>query len=107
MISEMQKRMQEMREELFKLRAAVGTTKKHEASVSQSAPNRQHLAVMTFEEKKNLITQIHKLPSKKVEKVVEIIQAGMPPNRKDDSEEEVEIPIDDLDEATLRRLQVI
>ena len=39
-----------------------------------------------------------------MEKVVEIIQAAMPPDRPDNGEE-VEIPIDELDTATLRRLQ--
>merc|ERR1711871_1148846 len=59
---------------------------------------------LTFEEKKNLISQIHTLKPEKMEKVVEIIQAAMPPDRPDNGEE-VEIPIDELDTATLRRLQ--
>ena len=60
---------------------------------------------LTFEEKKNLISQIHMLPKPKLQKVVEIIQAGMPADRKDGDENEVEIPIDELDTKTLRELQ--
>merc|ERR1711871_969480 len=59
---------------------------------------------LTFEEKKALISQINELQPEKLEKVVEIIQAAMPPDRPDNGEE-VEIPIDELDASTLRRLQ--
>ena len=101
LISEMQKRMAEMQNELTRLRAAVVVTKKAESSSRQSISQEP----LTFEEKKNLISQIHKLPPAKLEKVVEIIQAGMPAGRTDDNGDEVEIPIDELDTSTLRRLQ--
>ena len=57
---------------------------------------------LTFEEKKELIAQIHNLPPDRMETVVEIIQAAMPNNGGD---EEIEIPLDDLDTMTLRKLQ--
>jgi hypothetical protein len=59
---------------------------------------------LTFEEKKTLIAKIHKLPPNKMEEVVEIIQAAIPPESRADSEE-IEIPLDELDTYTLRRLQ--
>ena len=52
-----------------------------------------------------MINDIHKLPPSKLEKVVEIIQSAMPDNQRDDNADEVEIPIDELDTLTLRRLQ--
>jgi len=69
-----------------------------------AAPPVASLEPLTFEEKKTLIGQIQTLDQDKMEKVVEIIQAAMPPDRPDNGEE-VEIPIDELDTATLRRLQ--
>jgi hypothetical protein len=58
---------------------------------------------LTFDEKKMLIAQIHKLPPNKMEQVLEIIQAALPPS--DDNEGEIEIPLDALDTFTLRKLQ--
>ena len=59
---------------------------------------------MTFEEKKSLIAQIHKLAPQKMEQVLEIIQSALPP-REDDNDGEIEIPLDALDTFTLRKLQ--
>ena len=59
---------------------------------------------MTIEEKKALIAQIHKLPGEKMARVVHIIQSALPPSDREDGDE-VEIPLDELDTATLRKLQ--
>merc|ERR1711871_1609069 len=74
------------------------------ASAPIAAPAAVKATPLTFEEKKALISQINELQPEKLEKVVEIIQAAMPPDRPDNGEE-VEIPIDELDASTLRRLQ--
>jgi len=56
---------------------------------------------LTFDEKKDLIAQIHKLPADNMQVVIEIIQAAMPQT----DGEEIEVPLDDLDTQTLRKLQ--
>lgn len=58
---------------------------------------------LTFEEKKNLIASISTLSANKIQHVIEIVRAALPANRGDD--DDVEIPIDDLDTLTLRKLQ--
>ena len=55
---------------------------------------------LTFDEKKALVAQIHKLSPEKMDRVLEIIQEAVP-----DCGEEVEVPIDSLDTLTLRKLQ--
>ena len=59
---------------------------------------------LTFDEKKKLIAQIHKLPPNKMEHVLDIIQAALPKNEDNDSGD-IEIPLDALDTFTLRKLQ--
>jgi hypothetical protein len=59
---------------------------------------------LTFEEKKTLIAQIHKLPSDKMPHVLNIIQSALPP-RENDDEGDIEVPLDALDTFTLRKLQ--
>jgi hypothetical protein len=66
---------------------------------SQAAQN-----PLTFEEKKTVIAEIHKLPPNKMEQVLEIIQAALPPQGEDDTGE-IEVPLDALDTYTLRKLQ--
>jgi Bromodomain extra-terminal - transcription regulation len=60
---------------------------------------------LTFDEKKILISQIHKLPADKMDQVVEIVQAAIKPGQRSDGNEEIEIPLDELDTLTLRKLQ--
>lgn len=55
---------------------------------------------LSFEEKKILVAQIHKLPGDKMDTVLEIIQEAVP-----GCGEEVEVPLDSLDTLTLRKLQ--
>lgn len=59
---------------------------------------------MSFEEKKTLIAQIHKLPADKMPHVLNIIQSALPP-RENDEEGDIEVPLDALDTFTLRKLQ--
>jgi len=57
---------------------------------------------LTYIEKKALIAEIHKLPQEGMERVIEIVTAAKPDTGDD---EEIEIPLDELDTATLRQLQ--
>jgi hypothetical protein len=59
---------------------------------------------LTREEKKLLISQILKLEGDKMAHVIEIIQAALPSSAIGESDE-VEIPIEDLDNSTMRKLQ--
>jgi Bromodomain extra-terminal - transcription regulation len=59
---------------------------------------------LTFEEKKTLISSIHALQAEHMERVVEIIQASLPANTSG-NDDELEIPLDELDTLTLRKLQ--
>jgi len=113
---EMQRQMAAMQSELTKLRAQVVTSNVSTKPNSTAAVSKATAAATTmpavlsnqpleYEEKKLLISQIHALPPQKLAKVIEIIQASLPPGRADDNGEEVEIPIDELDTTTLRKLQ--
>ena len=59
---------------------------------------------LTFDEKKTLIAQIHKLPSDKMPHVLNIIQSALPP-RENEEDGDIEVPLDALDTFTLRKLQ--
>ena len=59
---------------------------------------------LSLEEKKTLISRIHKLVPDRMAKVVDIIQSALPPCDRDDTDE-VEIPLEELDTKTLRKLQ--
>lgn len=48
---------------------------------------------LTFEEKKTLIAQIHKLPSQKMEQVLEIVQAAYKSDDQENGNEEIEVPL--------------
>jgi len=97
---EMRRMMQSMQAEIQNLRSAVSESEvmKRVEETAQAAAN-----PLTFEEKKSLIAQIHKLPSELMEQVLEIIQAALPPSTGDDAE--IEVPLDALDTFTLRKLQ--
>jgi Bromodomain extra-terminal - transcription regulation len=59
---------------------------------------------LTFQEKKSLISKIHQLPASKMQQVVDIIQDAIPPEKRGEGDE-IEIPLDELDTFTLRKLQ--
>jgi len=98
----MQRRMQEMSDELAVLRTAVRQTEVKSNLDSQRNAARDPL---TFDEKKILISQIQKLPADKMDQVVEIVQAAIKPGQRGVGNEEIEIPLDELDTLTLRKLQ--
>jgi hypothetical protein len=99
---EMQRKMQEMQDELVALRTTIRQTEVKSSLETQRSAAQNPL---TFEEKRNLIAQIHRLPGEKMDHVVEIIQAAMKPNQRGDNNDEIEIPLDELDTLTLRKLQ--
>mmetsp|Transcript_19959 Transcript_19959/g.27509 ORF Transcript_19959/g.27509 Transcript_19959/m.27509 type:complete len:801 (-) Transcript_19959:290-2692(-) len=101
-ILEMQREMELMKEELKSLRAQV---REHEITQRVNETKEAAHNPLTFEEKKILIGQVHKLPSHKMEQVLEIIQAAMPSEHNGENDEEIEVPLDSLDTFTLRKLQ--
>ena len=60
---------------------------------------RVHISILL----RRLIASIHSLPSHKMEKVIEIIQSAI--SHTGVGEDDVEVPLDDLDTFTLRKLQ--
>lgn len=98
-ILELQRQMKALQEEVFQLRAAV---RKNEVSSELGERREAAQKPLSFEEKKQLINSIHKLPAHRMQQVIDIIQSAMP---SDSGEDMVEIPIDELDTFTLRRLQ--
>ncbi len=100
-IMEMQRMMAAMQEEISSLRSAVRENEivKRLTETKDAAHN-----PLTFDEKKKLIAQIHKLPPSKMEQVLEIIQAAIPKNENGE-DGEIEVPLDALDTFTLRKLQ--
>lgn len=59
---------------------------------------------LTFHEKKSLISKIHQLPASKMQQVVDIIQDAISPDKRGEGDE-IEVPLDELDTFTLRKLQ--
>lgn len=97
----MQQKMLEMEAEINSLRTAVRqsdirATLGHQMVAAQ--------APLTYEEKKILIANIMKLDGEQMTAVVDIIQSAMPTTACGDGDE-VEIPVDELDTYTLRKLQ--
>lgn len=60
---------------------------------------------LSYLEKQTLRTDIFRLDGDKLERVVEIIQANLPPNQNAENDDEIEIDIDQLNIPTLRTLQ--
>ena len=102
---EMQRTLLELQNEVVQLRKSV-----LKQEVVQNIAEKQESSKnpLSLEEKKNLISKMHKLPPEKMEKVVEIIQSALKelrPDSNDGDDSEIEIPLDELDTHTLRRLQ--
>jgi len=70
-------------------------------NINPSMDSRQ----MTFEEKNLLSSNISKLDSMKLAKVVEIIQSRAPKASSQATETEIEIDLDKLDNVTLRQVE--
>lgn len=97
-ILEMQQIIANMQDELKQLRTVV---KESEISKRLNETKEAAQNPLSFDEKKVLVAQIHKLPAEKMERVLAIIQEAMPQC----GEGVVEVPIDSLDTLTLRKLQ--
>lgn len=95
-IVEMQKSMEQMKEELNRLRTMV---KENEIVKKINDTKEAALNPLSFDEKKTLVEDIHKLPKDKIDIVATIIKEALPDC--DDSE----ISLDALDTLTLRKLQ--
>jgi hypothetical protein len=97
-MQEMQQRMLAMANEITTLRTSV-----NQDAVIQNLDQRQAEAQhpLTYAEKKTLIADINKLDPEYMERVIEMVSAATPDNGDDD----IEVPLDELDTATLRGLQ--
>ncbi len=93
-MQEMQRKMMEMQRELSTLRGAV----------PGGAADKQ-LAPLTYLEKKSLIDSINEMPSEHMERVIVIVQEATRATASGDGDEDIEIPLDELDTGTLRKLQ--
>jgi hypothetical protein len=98
---EMQRMLQAMQEEISQLKTAVRENEvmKRLNETKEAAHN-----PLTFEEKKTLIEQIHKLPSMKMQQILEIIESSTH-TLIEQGDEGIEVPLDELDTYTLRKLQ--
>lgn len=101
-LREMQRRMEEMQNEIMLLRSEV---KQSELRMGSSDIMQQGPLPLSFDEKTALIAEITRLPHHKMVEVVEIIKEAMPNDLAKDNGDDIEVPLDDLDTATLRKLQ--
>jgi len=99
-VIELQRQMAIMQEELNRLRSLL-TEKEIAESLRESKEAAQN--PLTFEEKKQLVAMVAKLPEDRMHQLVQIIRDGLPDDRKND--EINEVPLDILDTLTLRKLQ--
>lgn len=107
----MQRRIEYLEREVAHLRKILEKPSDRN-SYSSSTPShtskstgRGPLTELSLDEKKLLIEQIQVLPPERMDFVIETIQAAMKPNQRGDGNEDIEIPLDELDTATLRKLQ--
>jgi hypothetical protein len=103
-IQEMHRQMLEMQSELMTLRQSVGQ------EAIMSAMDRQQEASqkpLTYSEKKDLIDSINRMEEEHMERIVNIIQESRATNGGAEGEEDIEVPLDELDTGTLRRLQAV
>jgi hypothetical protein len=98
----MMKRMEEMQNEIMQLRTAVKQNEVQQQIESQREAAHNPL---TFEEKQALVTKISSgtLPDSKMAEIINIIKSV----HNTDGSEDVEVPLDELDTLTLRKLQKV
>jgi len=94
-MQQMQQQMMEMQNELNRLRNAVG----------QDPSAGDGTRPLTLQEKKDLIRHISDLQPACMEKIVQIVQQGAPERGEYGESDDIEIPLDELDTHTLRKLQ--
>ncbi len=100
-MQDMQMKMMQMQNELFSLRSAVAQEQiKGQLDVKQADSQNP----LTYTEKTELIDSIHKLPPDDMERVVLIVQEAAPSKGTGD-DDDIEVPLDELDTHTLRKLQ--
>lgn len=100
---EMQRAMREMQEELAQIKNQLRQYDiKHSIEIQRQAAHDP----MTLEEKQTLVERINRLDEDRMKEVIDIIREIFPAAANGDGED-VDIPIDDLDTLTLRRLQSI
>lgn len=99
-MQEMQRKMMEMQNELLTLRTVVAQEQVKDDLDQRQADSQNPL---TLEEKQELINTINTLPPTDMERIITIIQEASPQGQ--EAEEDIEIPLDELDTHTLRKLQ--
>ena len=92
--------MMEMQSEMLMLRTAVQQEKVKGMLDQKQSDSKNPL---TLKEKEELIASINRLPPENMEKIISIIQEATPAGK--ESDEDIEIPLDELDTHTLRKLQ--
>lgn len=102
-IIELQNMIYQMQEEIKNIKL---TLKEYEIEKKLRLNQEAAQNPLTFDEKKNLVSQIHLLEPDKMEKVLEIIQQAISSDKNyDEDNGEIEIPLDSLDTLTLKKLQ--
>jgi hypothetical protein len=99
-MQEMQRKMMEMQSEMLMLRTAVQQEKVKGMLDQKQSDSKNPL---TLKEKEELIASINRLPPDNMEKIISIIQEATPAGK--ESDDDIEIPLDELDTHTLRKLQ--
>ena len=102
-ILEMQRTMMEMQQELKQLRTQL---RQNDIKSSIEVKRQAAQVPMTLDEKQALVERINRLDEDRMKEVIEIVQEVFPAAANSDSDD-VDIPIDDLDTLTLRRLQAV
>jgi hypothetical protein len=103
-MADMMRKMEQMQRDLELVKNKGSAQKKTEGSSKKKSSASTANRVMTFEDKRTLSLNINKLPHEKLGKVVEIIKKRRSNVVGGASEEEIEIDIDLLDNATLKEL---
>lgn len=99
-MQEMQRKMLEMQRELSTLRGAVPNAASLTGMPDAGPP-------LTYQEKKTLIDSINEMPSDHMEQVIIIVQEATRATATGDDDDDIEIPLDELDTHTLRKLQAL
>jgi uncharacterized protein (UPF0335 family) len=100
---EMQRQMKEMQTELVQIKNQL---RQYDIKNSVEIQRQAAQDPMTLEEKQTLVERINRLDEERMKEIIDIIREMFPAAASGDGED-VDIPIDDLDTLTLRRLQSI
>jgi uncharacterized protein (UPF0335 family) len=100
---DMQRQMKEMQTELVQIKNQL---RQYDIKNSVEIQRQAAHDPMTLEEKQTLVERINRLDEERMKEIIDIIREMFPAAASGDGED-VDIPIDDLDTLTLRRLQSI